>query len=158
MVEHSMQFVLDRRFVMKNFALVQVLAFAVVVLVGCGGADEGGTGSSTSNQTKAGKDTGKAPTPSGTATSSDPTTPGRDSSAAECVSAGTKGNALGVGAYCQAATDCSSGTFCTAGIAPKGAEFCTLLCATDADCGEGSRCYSDPRGKACVPTACLPTK
>jgi hypothetical protein len=158
MVEHSMHFAFDRRCVMKKLAIVQVLSFAAVVLVGCGGADDGGTGGSASNPTKAGKQTGKAPTPSGTASSSDPTSPGPDSPAVECVPAGTKGNALGVGAYCQAASDCTNGTFCTAGFAPKGAEFCTLFCTTDADCGEGNSCYTDPRGKACAPSACLATK
>lgn len=140
---------------MKKVAIVQVLSFAAVVLVGCGGADDSNTGGSTSNQTKASKQTDKAPTPSGTATSSDPTAPAPDASAAGCVFAGDKGNALGVGAYCQSASECSSGTFCTAGLAPKGAEFCTLLCTTDADCGEGATCYSDPRGKACLPLACI---
>jgi hypothetical protein len=126
-----------------------------IVLAGCSGADDGtSTGGSLSNQT--GKTPVKTPDKTGDTTSTaDPTTPGPDSAAVECVAPGAKGNALGIGAYCQAATECKSGTFCTAGLAPKGAEFCTAFCTSDTDCGEGASCYSDPRGKACAPTACI---
>lgn len=73
----------------------------------------------------------------------------------DCVPAGTKGNAKGVGAFCQSSSECKQGTFCTAGPAPKGAEFCTAFCSTDADCGEGASCFKEARGTACVPAACL---
>jgi hypothetical protein len=139
-----------------------VVAAAVVglaaVLAGCSSADPPApTGGSTSSPSKPAPST-PAPAPSGggTATSEqNDTSPGPDSAAVDCVPEGTKGNALGVGAYCQAAADCKTGTFCTAGLAPKGAEFCTAFCSTDADCGEGASCYTDPRGRACAPTACI---
>lgn len=115
----------------------------VFLLAGCSSADDGGTGGSTDNQKSSSE---KAPK---TAQSTDAT------EVEECVPEGTKGNSIGVGAYCAAATDCKDGTFCPVGIAPKGAVFCTALCATDADCGEGATCYAEARGKGCVPNACL---
>lgn len=140
---------------------IVVVAAAVVglaaVLAGCSSADAPApTGGSTSSPSKSAPS--KTPTSSsgGSATSEqNDTSPGPDSAAVDCVPADTKGNALGVGAYCQTASDCKTGTFCTAGLAPKGAEFCTAFCSTDADCGEGASCYTDPRGKACAPTACI---
>lgn len=140
----------------KSSVVVGAIVGLAVVLAGCSSADEPtSSGGSSSTQSKTAKD--KAATPSGgTATSEqNATDPGPDSGAVDCVPEGTKGNAIGVGAYCQASSECMSGTFCTAGAAPKGAEFCTAFCSSDADCGEGATCYSDPRGKACVPAACI---
>lgn len=139
----------------KSSVVVGAIVGLAVVLGGCSGADEPGTSSgSPSTPSKSSKT--KTPA-SGTAatTEQNDTDPGPDAAAVDCVPAGTKGNAIGVGAYCQASSECKSGTFCTAGAAPKGAEFCTAFCSTDADCGDGASCYSDPRGKACVPAACI---
>jgi hypothetical protein len=123
----------------------------VVTLAGCS-ADDGGSPGDSTTKTVKGKPAGSSGAPA-TSEQND-TSPGPDSEAVDCVPAGTKGNAIGVGKYCQASADCAKGTFCTAGQAPKGAEFCTSFCATDADCGDGATCYQDPRGKACVPNAC----
>ena len=123
----------------------------IVVITGCSGAEDVGGAGSSLDQTSPGpvkKDAGVDAHSS--------KTPGPSSDATECVLPGAKGNALGVGAYCQASSECQQGTFCTAGQAPKGAEFCTAFCADDTDCGEGASCYAgDPRGKGCVPAACL---
>ena len=119
----------------------------VFVLTGCSGADDTGhTGTSTPHQTKS--PTTPAPAPGSTAGTTAADT-------AECVPAGTPGNDKGVGAFCASSKECAQGTFCTAGVAPKGAEFCTSFCSSDADCGAGASCYTDPRGRACVPAACI---
>jgi hypothetical protein len=140
----------------KSNVVVGAIVGLAVVLGGCSGADDPGpSGGSSSSQSKTAKGTTATPS-GGTATSEqNDTSPGPDSGAVDCVPEGTKGNTIGVGAYCQASAECKSGTFCTAGAAPKGAEFCTAFCSSDADCGEGASCYSDPRGKACVPAACI---
>jgi hypothetical protein len=79
------------------------------------------------------------------------------SSDAPCVPPGTHGNALGIGAYCDAKTRCSGDAFCTADFgAPVGAQFCTFACSEDKECGEGAVCYKgDSRGAGCVPAACV---
>jgi Cys-rich repeat protein len=123
----------------------------VVLLSGCGGADEGATKSEVVKKPKA-----KTPAPDETTRSSDSVdTDTSSTEPVDCVAPGAKGNSLGVGKYCQASADCAEGTFCTAGVAPKGAEFCTAFCATDADCGDGMTCFQEARGKGCAPTACL---
>lgn len=115
-----------------------------VVLTGCSSPeDTGKTGGSTTEAPI----TPKPAKPDAAAAPSDAST--------ECVAEGTKGNDKGVGAFCQTSKECAPGTFCTAGVAPKGAEFCTAFCSSDADCGEGASCYTDPRGRACVPAACI---
>ena len=143
----------------KSSVVVGAIVGLAVVLAGCSSAEEpGSTSGSSTSQSKTAKDKTSTPAPSGgTATSEhNDTSPGPDSGAVDCVPEGTKGNALGVGAYCQASAECKTGTFCTAGAAPKGAEFCTAFCSSDADCGDGATCYAgDPRGKACVPAACI---
>lgn len=140
----------------KSIVVVAAVVGLAVVLAGCSSADAPSTGGSTSSQSKTATPKAPGAASDGTATSEqNATAPGPDSGAVDCVPPGTKGNSLGVGEYCQAASDCKTGTFCTAGLAPKGAEFCTAFCSTDADCGEGASCYTDPRGKGCAPTACL---
>ncbi|MBS2015071.1 MAG: hypothetical protein JST00_19425 [Deltaproteobacteria bacterium] len=110
-----------------------------------------------------------APTKTGSSSSSgasgsaaNPPTTTTDQSSTEsepCVPKGAKANDKGVGAYCDKATRCSQGAFCTADFgAPVGAQFCTLMCATDADCGSGAKCFEEARGKGCVPVACLDDK
>ena len=78
-----------------------------------------------------------------------------DSGAVDCVAEGAAGNEKGIGKYCQASEECPGTLFCTAGLAPKGAEYCTSFCNSDADCGSGAVCYTDPRGKGCAPAACV---
>ena len=90
-----------------------------------------------------------------TTTSTAETAPGPDSGAVDCVAEGAAGNEKGIGKYCQASAECPGTTFCTAGLAPKGAEYCTSFCSTDADCGSGAVCYTDPRGKGCAPAKCV---
>jgi hypothetical protein len=67
-------------------------------------------------------------------------------------------NSVGVGAYCEKATDCAfdgGARFCTAQFAaPDNAWFCTRPCATDSECGTGAYCAHDARGVACVPLSC----
>ncbi|HSO31621.1 MAG TPA: hypothetical protein VLT33_03870 [Labilithrix sp.] len=108
------------------------------------------------------KKSGSATTDKSPATPTPTTGDGVDTSPTgdpvDCVPAGTKPNDKGVGAYCQASSECTQGTFCTAGLAPKGAEFCTTFCSSDADCGAGATCYTDARGRACVPAACVGSK
>jgi hypothetical protein len=139
---------------MQKRMIVGALGFTyVLVLAGCGGADPTPTGSNES------KSTG---TKSGTETGSDPTTPAPSASTTgtpptACAPVGSKGNAKGVGQYCDGKTaKCSGDTFCTADVgAPEGAWFCSQFCAKDAECGEGASCYHEARGSACVPNACL---
>ncbi len=79
-----------------------------------------------------------------------------DNAPAACVTKADKGNTLGVGAYCDKQTRCKTGHFCTADFgAPAGAHFCTVICATDADCGAGAVCFEETRGKGCIPNACV---
>ena len=142
-----------------NKSRIALAGFAglIVVLTGCSSADDGGStgGSKSSGGTKVPIEKGQTGETSPEQTT-DPTIPASTDEA--CVPVGTKGNSIGVGAYCQKAADCTNaGAFCTAGQAPKGAEFCTAFCAVDSDCGEGAKCYAgDPRGKGCVPIACIP--
>jgi hypothetical protein len=84
----------------------------------------------------------------------DPAPSTADKSSAACVTKDSKANEQGVGAYCDKTTKCTSG-LCTADFDEAGsATFCTKLCSADADCGTGAFCYHDPRGSACVLTAC----
>jgi hypothetical protein len=70
------------------------------------------------------------------------------------VKAGDKGNADGVGAYCDKSARCPDGMLCTGDFDPR-QSFCTKLCNADGDCGTGATCYHDTRGQACVPNVCL---
>ena len=135
---------------MNKSRIIGGFAGLVVVLTGCSSPEDSGkTGGSTASQTKS--PTTPAPGKADAATEPSDTS-------TECVPAGTKGNDKGVGAFCASSKECAQGTFCTAGVAPKGAEFCTAFCSSDADCGEGASCYTDPRGRACVPAACIALK
>ena len=123
----------------------------VVTLAGCSSAEEGGTKSDDVKRApKADASAGGAAGAGG-----DKATDTSSTEPVNCVPEGTKGNAIGVGKYCQASSECATGTFCTAGPAPKGAEFCTAFCTSDADCGDGASCFKEARGTACVPAACL---
>ena len=121
----------------------------VVALVGCA-ADTSEPSPSSSSQKKA---------PASSTTSTEPNEPApatTEKSTTSCVSKDAKANEKSVGAYCDKTTKCTSG-FCTADFEEAGgATFCTKLCAADTDCGTGAYCYHDPRGSACVLSACKP--
>ena len=97
---------------------------------------------------------GSSDSGSGNTTAAD-STETANSAAVVCVAEGDQGNEKSIGKYCQSSNECPGTTFCTAGLAPKGAEYCTAFCSTDADCGDGAVCYSDPRGKGCAPAKCV---
>lgn len=64
-------------------------------------------------------------------------------------------NPLHVGAACDDAHACPTGTECLSGLDPLAHGFCSLACTTDATCGDGARCLSvENRGMRCVPTDC----
>lgn len=76
---------------------------------------------------------------------------------ANCVKPGTKNNEQGIGGYCESNADCVPGkSLCTnfSPTAPPNAWFCTRLCRSEPNCGEGLYCAEDPRGTACVPIVC----
>jgi hypothetical protein len=132
---------------MSMSRIIGGFAGLVVVLAGCSSPPE---------------DSGKKPGGASSKQTTSPTTPAPEDGTADpsgedtnCVAVGAKGNSKGVGDFCTSSSMCGKDTFCTAGQAPKGAEFCTAFCATDADCGEGATCYTEARGRACVPAACM---
>ena len=129
---------------MTKFAFVQVFSVVALVLVGCGGGE--GEGETTTTK----KPPVKTPVEEGPSVDTSPTDP----PVTGCVAEGEKGNNLGVGAFCSKTQACGKGFICTAPYAPVGAQFCTLLCDTDADCGEGANCFKEARGKGCVPNKC----
>jgi len=125
-----------------------VIALGAVVVVGmgtvaCGGGDSGGGGGTAGQQTADQKQ--------------QQSTNGTEPTASCSIEKGAKGNDKGVGAFCDSSTKCASGMLCT-GDFGETPSFCTILCNADADCGSGATCYHDPRGSACVPTACLGNK
>ena len=139
---------------MTKFAFVQGVSVVALVLVGCASNDGGGGGGDTTKPVSTAKQH-PAPAPEPTQTMS-PTEPPPGS---VCAAQGDKGNNLGIGAYCEKGGKCASGQVCSGDFGgPVGWQFCTVPCASDADCGEHASCFSDPRGKGCVPTKCLPPK
>lgn len=132
----------------KSNAVTAVVAVMAAALAACSSAEAPAPA----------KNTKTATTSSSGGTSG--TTVEQDNTEAEpCVKADAKANDKGVGAYCDAKTRCSQGAFCTADFgAPVGAQFCTLMCETDSDCGSGAKCFEETRGKGCVPVACLDEK
>jgi hypothetical protein len=76
-----------------------------------------------------------------------------------CATAGATGNDKGVGQACTAGGhECTTGsTLCLADYT-KGTfgNFCTLLCKSDADCGQNATCAGTSQ-PICVPNACLST-
>lgn len=75
-----------------------------------------------------------------------------------CAAEGAQGNSVGVGRYCTAGGKQCSGTasLCLADVAQiPFANFCTLQCQGDSDCGEGGACVSMGDQRSCIPTACL---
>ena len=75
-----------------------------------------------------------------------------------CGNPGDRGNALGVGKYCAALSDCSgqaAGICATLG--DPDAHFCTTTC-TDGDataCGDGATCACEDGQCGCVPNSCV---
>jgi hypothetical protein len=124
--------------------LFLALALPFPLVVGCASADP--EPSHTSQKSSA---TTPAPSSPSSSSASDSDPP--------CVAPGARGNAAGIGAYCDAKTRCSGEAFCTADFgAPAGAQFCTFACAEDKECGAGAVCYhGDSRGSGCVPVACV---
>jgi len=73
------------------------------------------------------------------------------------------GNSIHIGAYCtQGGNQCIQyGLVCGLDADPvEGKDFCVMLCARDADCGEGACCTADPKNvhptsqRACIPLSC----
>lgn len=134
---------------MRKSWIVTSIVVSAVAVVACSGGDGGGTGSE-----KTTTPVSKTPSPKPSATT-EPNQPSSSTSSEGCVAKGAKGNAAGIGAYCMKGAECGDGLFCTAEFgAPAGADFCTKPCTADAECGEGAVCYTDPRGRGCVPVAC----
>ena len=131
-----------------NTKLVSFTFGLAAMAMACGGAEP------QDNRTPP-KPTGTVPGPT---TPEEPGGGGQGGSDGEaCVAEGAKGNALGIGAFCnKTSTRCKTGLICTADFdAPAGAHFCTIPCAGDKDCGDGAICYAEERGKGCVPNACV---
>ena len=96
-------------------------------------------------------------------TASDGATDGGKDDPLNCVPPGTKGNELGMGGYCTpGGHQCDTAgpdagvRICSADVpdTPTHAWFCTYPCAKDEECGTGSYCADDPRGRGCVPLTC----
>ena len=130
--------------------LVVVMATATAMLIGCGGSE----GTSTQQSPVRGSSSGSGSNnDNDNETDTSPTEPAAAEEA--CVPAGAKANSKGVGAFCKKGDACPGDSFCTGDFgAPIGAQFCTIFCATDAECGDGARCFHEGRGSACVPNAC----
>jgi hypothetical protein len=80
---------------------------------------------------------------------------GEGGGSTNCVAPGTPNNELGIGGYCDKASDCP-GQLCTALFdAPPNAWFCSKFCAQGQSCGTGEVCAVDARGIACVPAVCF---
>jgi hypothetical protein len=77
-----------------------------------------------------------------------------------CGKIGNPGNELGVGKFCQTASDCAGNqaSVCTATFQPA-ITFCTMPCAMNGgagQCGSGASCQCNgPQQCACVPGECL---
>lgn len=132
----------------KSNAVTAVVAVMAAALAACSSAEAPAPAKTTKSASSSSGGT------SGTAVVD------QDATEAEaCVTKDAKPNDKGVGAYCDKTVRCGSGAFCTADFgAPVGAQFCTLMCEQDSDCGSGAKCFEETRGKGCVPVACLDEK
>lgn len=93
-----------------------------------------------------------------TCDSGDETPQGRMPGETGCAMPTDTGNSLGVGRYCEDATDCRGNGRATFCLAPFDAasNFCSFIgCRSDAECGEDTTCVMQAAGSACVPNACL---
>jgi len=131
----------------KSNAVTAVVAVMAAALAACSSAEAPAPAKTTKSATSSGGTSGTAVVD-------------QDATEAEaCVTKDAKPNDKGVGAYCDKTVRCGSGAFCTADFgAPVGAQFCTLMCEQDSDCGSGAKCFEETRGKGCVPVACLDEK
>lgn len=133
----------------KSNAVTAVVAVMAAALAACSSAEAPAPSKGNASSSSSSGSTGKTPL-----SDTDGTDP-----AEACVTKDAKPNDKGVGAYCDKTVRCGSGAFCTADFgAPVGAQFCTLMCETDSDCGSGAKCFEETRGKGCVPVACLDEK
>lgn len=126
------------------------------------GSDEGtGSGRPTAgDHEKSGADSGvEWPTPKpeqdAGPTSADA---GIDNSNFVCGHKGDKGNAIGVGKYCEGFGDCfgSSKAILCAVIGDPNAHFCTFQCTqgSTGTCGDGASCRCQGSQCGCVPDSC----
>ena len=79
-----------------------------------------------------------------------------------CAASGEPGNSLGIGRECTAGgNECGAGSICVADfVMGTWGNFCTTMCSTDAQCGEGAVCSESQAGspiRTCVPEACIST-
>lgn len=81
--------------------------------------------------------------------------------AESCVQPGEEGNERGVGRFCTRTGNQCAGrmaNLCLAALAPTAGQFfCTHLCTSNDQCGTGSVCDGDSRGRVCMPARCAPT-
>ncbi len=77
-----------------------------------------------------------------------------------CAKPGAPGNEKGVGKLCsEGGGECSgSAPLCIADYADGDfANFCTVVCTDDTECGTGAICLGSGGTAVCLPTACLET-
>jgi hypothetical protein len=79
-----------------------------------------------------------------------------------CAATGAPGNENGVGKYCtKGGHECDglAASVCLADVVSGTfADFCTMLCSSDAVCGSGATCQGPSGQSACIPSSCtLPT-
>lgn len=76
-----------------------------------------------------------------------------------CAKEGDKGNDKGIGQLCtKGGNECAENSgagLCLADvISSEFANFCTITCEDDAECGEGASCLGSDGQRACVPDSC----
>jgi hypothetical protein len=77
-----------------------------------------------------------------------------------CAEDGAAGNDLGVGRQCESGGgECTSPMICLADfVLGDFGNFCTTVCTSDDECGEGASCAGQSGRAICVPDSCeLPT-
>src|SRR5688572_13761838 len=117
---------------MNKTTLGFTFGVAALLITACSapGPSGGSSGGSSSGGSSSGSSGGSSS--GGSSSGSSGVTTDEDETAPACVTKTDKGNALGVGAYCDKATRCKTGQFCSGDFgAPEGASFCTIICATD---------------------------
>jgi hypothetical protein len=77
-----------------------------------------------------------------------------------CGNPGDMGNSMGVGKYCNAASDCMglAASLCST-LGNKMTHFCTEFCKTDGgatQCGDMASCITQGNFTVCVPDSCIP--
>lgn len=126
---------------MHNARLFCGFCAGICVIFLAAACSSSSSSASSSSDASAGNDTGSVTAEGGGSTN--------------CVPPGTPNNELGIGGYCDKASDCP-GQLCTALFdAPPNAWFCSKFCAQGQPCGTGEVCAVDTRGVACVPAVCF---